>query len=73
MIKNNNGFSFLGLLLTALIIAILASVMASYYKKAPSVNSAKKSSQAQAVEQARAAVKNLEQVSNQRVNALDNF
>ena len=72
MIKNKNGFSLISLLLTALLICILASVMTSYYKKTLPANS-KKPQTTQAVEQARAAVKNLEQVSNQRVHSLDNF
>ena len=70
--SNKNGFSFIGLLLTALIIAILAQVMVSYYKKAAPAKT-QKTQAAQAVESARAAVKNLEQVSNQHADALKDF
>ena len=70
---NKNGLSFISFLISALLIGILASMMLSYYKKTSAVSNTQKSAQAQAVDQARAAVKNLEQVSNQRANALDNF
>ena len=66
-LSNKKGMSFLGLLLAALIIGILATIMLPQYKK--TIETPKKNEQT--LQNVRSAVKNLEQVSAQRANGID--
>ena len=66
-LSNRKGMSFLGLLLAALLIGFLVTVMLPQYKK--TIETPKKNEQT--LQNVRSAVKNLEKVSAQRANGID--
>ena len=69
MLRNQQGLSFLGFLITLLIIGILIHLMLPRYVQ----DTAKQQSQAkQTVENVRAQLKQAEQAAQQRANAFDN-